>query len=240
MSRALAPDRHLPGRAQVYLRRPRAIYSARESPRISTPSAVEASGESRLLVRLAHARDVPAILAIYAPFVRDTAVSFEYEPPTLAEMERRLRAFQQEYPSLVCERAGQVAGYAYASRFRSRTAYQWTAEVTVYVHPDHQRRGVAGTLYRSLLDRLRVQGFRTAVAGITLPNAGSVALHESLGFQPVGVFQRVGFKHGQWHDTGWWQIDLYSDGLGGAAPGGHAAPAPPPSGPRTQWRSARR
>lgn len=195
---------------------------------MSTPSTPPADAPStaedrsiRSSVRMARADDVPAILAIYAPFVRDTSASFEYEPPTLEEMERRLREVQQNYPWLVCERAGQVAGYAYASRFRSRTAYQWTAEVAVYVHPDHHRRGVAGTLYRALFERLRAQGYRTAVAGIALPNAGSVALHRSVGFQPVGVFQRVGFKHGQWHDTGWWQLDL----------GGDADPPAPPRPP---------
>jgi L-amino acid N-acyltransferase YncA len=169
------------------------------------------------MIRHARAGDVGAMLAIYAPLVRDTTISFEYEPPTLAEMEHRLQAVQRQYPWLVCERDGQLAGYAYASSFRSRTAYQWTAEVTVYVHPDHHRRGVARALYRALLDRLRAQGYRMAVAVITLPNAASVALHEDLGFEPVGVFRRAGFKHGQWCDIGCWQVDL----------GGAAAPAPP-------------
>jgi L-amino acid N-acyltransferase YncA len=169
------------------------------------------------IIRHAHAGDVAAMLAIYAPLVRDTTVSFEYEPPTLAEMEHRLQAVQRQYPWLVCERDGQVAGYAYASAFRGRAAYQWTAEVTVYVHPDHHRRGVARELYQALLERLRAQGYRMAVAVITLPNAGSVALHEDLGFEPVGVFRRAGFKHGRWCDTGWWQLDL----------GGDSAPAPP-------------
>lgn len=193
---------------------------------MSSPSVAVASS----IIRPAHAGDVPAMLAIYGPLVRDTTISFEYEPPTLAEMEHRLHAVQRHYPWLVCERAGEIAGYAYASSFRSRPAYQWTAEVTVYVHPDHQRGGVAQTLYRALFERLRVQGHRTAVAVITLPNAGSVALHEGLGFEPVGVFRRAGFKHGQWRDTGWWQLDL----------GGDSAPAPPhpPDVPGTRFSSS--
>jgi L-amino acid N-acyltransferase YncA len=184
----------------------------RESPRMSSPAATEPC-----IIRHAHAGDVPAMLAIYSPIVRDTTISFEYEPPTIAELEERLHAIQRHYPWLVAERAGEIAGYAYASFFRSRPAYQWATEVTVYVHPDHHRRGVAQALYRQLLDRLRAQGFRTAVAVITLPNAGSVGLHERMGFEPMGVLQRAGFKHGQWCDIGWWQLDL----------GGDRAPAPP-------------
>ena len=180
---------------------------------MSHPFAAGAS----YVIRHAHTADVPAMLAIYGPLVRDTTISFEYEPPTIEEMAHRLYVVQRQYPWLVCERDGQMGGYAYASSFRSRPAYQWTAEVTVYVHADHQRRGVARALYLALLERLRAQGYRTAVAVITLPNPGSVALHEDLGFEPVGVFQRAGFKHGQWRDTGWWQLDL----------GGDAAPEPP-------------
>jgi phosphinothricin acetyltransferase len=176
------------------------------------------------LLRLARAGDVPAMLAIYAPLVRDTTISFEYEPPTLAEMTQRLQTIQRDYPWLVCERDGQVAGYAYASAFRARAAYRWTAEVTIYMHPDHAGRGLATALYRALFDRLRAQGLRTAVAVITLPNPRSVALHERLGFQPVGVFQNAGFKHGQWLDTGWWQLALGS----GSAPDAPRPPAPDP------------
>jgi L-amino acid N-acyltransferase YncA len=157
------------------------------------------------------------MLAIYGPIVRDTVISFEYEPPTITEMEARLLAIQGQYPWLVAERDGQLAGYAYGSSFRSRAAYQWTAEVTVYVHPDHHRHGVARALYEALFDRLRAQGHASAVAVITLPNAPSVALHERLGFAPVGVFRRAGFKLGQWYDIGCWQLEL----------GEGSAPSPP-------------
>jgi L-amino acid N-acyltransferase YncA len=171
-------------------------------------------------IRHAHASDVPAMLAIYAPIVRDTSISFEYEPPTIAEMEGRLRTIQRDYPWLVAERGGAVAGYAYASSFRNRPAYQWSTEVTVYVHPDHHRRGVGQALYRELLDRLRAQGYRTVVGVITLPNPGSVRLHEQVGFARTGVVAHAGFKFGQWYDIGFWQLDL----------GSASAPAPPKPG----------
>lgn len=168
-------------------------------------------------IRHAQSGDVSAMLAIYAPIVRDTAISFEYEPPTVAEMEGRLRTIQRDYPWLVAERGGELAGYAYASSFRNRPAYQWSTEATVYVHPDHHRRGVAQVLYRELFERLRAQGYRTVVAVITLPNPGSVALHEHVGFAPTGAVARAGFKFGQWYDIGFWQLDL----------GDGSAPAPP-------------
>lgn len=191
-----------------------------------TQPITEPPGDTAPIIRLARAGDVPAMLAIYAPLVRDTTISFEYEPPTLAEMEHRLQAIQRDYPWLVCERDGQVAGYAYASAFRTRPAYRWTAEVTIYMHPDHAGRGLAQALYRTLFARLRAQGYRSAVAVITLPNPRSVALHERLGFQPVGIFQNAGFKHGQWLDTGWWQLDLGA----GSAPALPGPPAPDPPG----------
>lgn len=159
-------------------------------------------------IRLAEPRDAAAIAAIYAPIVESTAISFELTPPDAAEMGRRVVELAPTHPWLVCERAGQLAGYAYAHQFRARAAYAWAAEVSVYVHADHRRRGVARGLYTALLACLRVQGFQTVQAGITLPNAGSVALHEALGFRPVGVFHQVGFKLGRWHDTGWWELAL--------------------------------
>jgi L-amino acid N-acyltransferase YncA len=184
---------------------------------------MSSSAAAPCTIRHARAGDVPAMLAIYGPIVRDTAISFEYEPPTSAELEARLHAIEGQYPWLVAERAGQLAGYAYASSFRSRAAYQWAVEVTVYVHPEHHRHGVARALYGALFDELRAQGFCTAIAVITLPNARSVALHERLGFAPVGVFRRAGFKLGQWYDIGCWQLELGE----GSAP---APPRPPGTG----------
>ena len=159
-------------------------------------------------IRFAEPCDATAIAAIYAPIVESTAISFELTPPDAAEMWRRVVEFAPTHPWLVCDHGGELAGYAYARQFRARAAYAWAAEVSVYVHADHRRRGVGRGLYTSLLACLRVQGFRTAQAGITLPNVGSVALHEALGFRPVGVFHQVGFKLGRWHDTGWWELAL--------------------------------
>jgi phosphinothricin acetyltransferase len=169
------------------------------------------------------ARDAAACAAIYAPFVTDTATSFEEVPPTPEAMARRMAAYAVRHPWLVDEADGRVTGYAYASAFSERPAYRWTAETTVYVDPAHHRRGVGRRLYAALLHRLRAQGVRTACAVITLPNPASVALHESMGFAPVGVFRRAGWKHGAWRDVGWWQLDL--GGPDGAPP----EPRPPGS-----------
>lgn len=159
-------------------------------------------------VRLATERDAASVLAIYAPIVSATAISFEEAPPTQEDIAARIRETVKQTPWLVCERGEAFQGYAYAGKFRARPAYQWTAEVTVYVSPEHQGQGVASRLYRSLFDALTLQGFRTAVAGIALPNPASVALHERFGFEEVGVFPKVGYKLGRWHDVGWWRKPL--------------------------------
>lgn len=162
-----------------------------------------------MLIRTADPdRDAPACAAIYAPFVTDTAVSFEDVPPDASEFARRIAATSAAYPWLVAEEAGEVAGYAYATRWRERTAYRWTTEVAVYVAERYRRRGVARRLYSALFELLARQGLRAVCAGVTLPNDASVALHEACGFHPVGVFRRVGFKQGRWWDVGWWQLEL--------------------------------
>jgi len=165
-----------------------------------------------VMLRLASGADADALLEIYGPYVRDTAISFELEPPTVDELRRRVDAVLPIAPWLVCERDGAIAGYAYAGRFAVRAAYQWTAEVTVYVHSAHHRAGVGRALYTVLLDALRLQGFRAAIGIIALPNPASVGLHERLGFQCVGVLPAIGFKHGRWHDIGYWQLELRERG----------------------------
>lgn len=159
-------------------------------------------------IRIARGEDAREIQAIYAPYVRDTAVSFELEPPDAAEIARRIAATLPAFPWLAWEEGGRVAGYAYASRHRERLAYQWSVDVSAYVHRDFHRRGIGAALYRELLAILRRQGFLNAYGGITLPNAASVALHESVGFQPLCVYRGVGFKMGAWHDVGWWHLRL--------------------------------
>jgi len=160
------------------------------------------------IVRLADAGDAAAIAAIYAPSVTDAATSFELAPPTPHDIAGRIAATSPHAPWLVLIRAGEVAGYAYASRHRERAAYQWSVDTSVYVRADQRRTGVGRALYRVLLALLEVQGFYAVHAGITLPNPGSVALHEAVGFRRIGVEPAVGYKLGAWHDVGWWQLAL--------------------------------
>ena len=159
-------------------------------------------------LRLARADDAEGILEIYAPVVRDTAISFEVEPPSPAEMRERIASILRMYPWLVAEERGRVAGYAYACAHRERKAYQWSVDVACYVHPDLRGQGVGKRLYRALLAILERQGFHAAFGGIALPNAASEALHASLGFEPVGVYREVGYKAGAWRDTVWYQRTL--------------------------------
>jgi phosphinothricin acetyltransferase len=160
------------------------------------------------MIRLATPEDADEVARIYDPVVAHTAISFELEPPGPAEMRRRFQQVLPFAPWLVDERDGAVRGYAYASKHRERAAYQWSVDVAVYVDEAHRRNGVGKGLYEKLFRLLRLQGFYTAHAGITLPNAASVGLHEALGFRPVGVYGGVGYKLGAWRDVGWWQLTL--------------------------------
>jgi L-amino acid N-acyltransferase YncA len=159
-------------------------------------------------IRCANRDDAAGVLAIYAPIVNETAISFELEPPTLGQMQERIESTLDLLPWLVAEQEQQIIGYAYASRYRQRAAYQWSVEVSAYVRADARRSGVARALYRALLSILKDLSYRTALAGIALPNDASVAFHESMGFTPVGVYHNVGYKFGTWHDVGWWQLAL--------------------------------
>jgi phosphinothricin acetyltransferase len=159
-------------------------------------------------MRVALPEDAEAILAIYAPIVRETAISFEVEPPTQVEMHERIATTLRRLPWLVCEHQGEVLGYVYASPHRARAAYQWSVDVSVYIRATARRTGMGRALYHALLQLLILQGFYQCYAGITLPNPASVDLHEALGFQPVGVYEAVGYKLGEWHDVGWWQRGL--------------------------------
>jgi len=154
------------------------------------------------------AADAAACAAIYAPNVTAGVASFEDEAPGAAEMERRIAETSARYPWLVSERDGAVAGYAYGTVHRMRRAYRWVAEVTVYVDARRHRSGIGRELYEALLPLLARQRLQVAVAGITLPNEASVALHEAVGFQPVGIYRQLGYKFGAWHDVGWWQARL--------------------------------
>lgn len=163
------------------------------------------------VIRNAKANDAAAILKIYAPYIEKSAVSFETVVPTQSEMQERIEEYS-ERGFLVYELDGKVIAYAYASKHRDRAAYQWSCEVTVYVADEWQGYGIAKTLYARLFTILREKNVANAFAGITLPNEKSVALHESLGFKSVGVFEKVGFKLERWHDVGWWGLRLASPG----------------------------
>lgn len=162
-------------------------------------------------IRMATPEDAAALLSIYTPLVRETAITFELEPPTVDAFRHRIFDTLARSPWLVCEHDGDLIGYAYAASHRARAAYGWSVETSTYVRAAYRRRGVARALYRSLLAMLKIQGFYTAYAGTTLPNTPSVALHKSLGFKFVGTFHAVGYKLGKWHDVAWWQHALQQD-----------------------------
>jgi phosphinothricin acetyltransferase len=159
-------------------------------------------------IRPATEDDAAAIAAIYAPYVVETAISFETEAPSATAMRERIQTVSLSFPWLVCETAGGIAGYAYASPHRERAAYRWSVDAAVYVGKASQRAGIGRGLYTALFEILRLQGFYNVYAGITLPNPASVGLHEAVGFLPVGVYEDVGFKLGAWHDVGWWRLAL--------------------------------
>jgi len=160
-------------------------------------------------IRVATPADADAITAIYAPIVANTSISFELTPPSVDEMRARIVKTLQDLPWLVSEDdQGSVDGYVYASKHRERPAYQWSVDVTAYVREDARGTGIGTRLYRTLFDELALLGYFQAFAGIALPSAASVALHESVGFEPIGVYRKVGFKLGAWHDVGWWQREL--------------------------------
>ena len=181
-----------------------------------------------MLVRHADpARDAAACLAIYAPYVAGTPVSFEEVAPTAPQFAAHIAATSERYPWLVAEDAGAVAGYAYAAQHRARAGYRWAADVAVYVDPARHRAGAGRRLYEALLELLRRQRLHSALAGITLPNDASVGLHRALGFEHVGTYRSIGWKAGAWRDVAWWQLALAPASLGE----GEGAP-PEPLGPQ--------
>jgi len=172
-----------------------------------------------MTIRLARLDDAAGVAEIYDPIVTSSPISFEVEAPGAEGMRQRIEETLAFYPWLIDERDGVVAGYAYATRHSPRAGYAWSVSTSVYVRPAFHRRGVGRALYECLFEILVAQGFVSAYAGITLPNAGSVGLHESVGFTPVGVYRTAGFKDGAWYDVGWWERPLQ-------------APITPPPPPR--------
>ena len=158
--------------------------------------------------RIARAEDAPAIADIYAPYVRDTIISFETDAPDASEIQARMARIGAQYPWLVATSDGRVTGYAYACEHRARLAYRWSVDVAVYLPAAEHGKGIGRALYTRLFRLLREQGYVNAFAGITLPNEASVGIHEKMGFVPIGIYRRVGYKVGAWHDVGWWQLPL--------------------------------
>jgi L-amino acid N-acyltransferase YncA len=170
------------------------------------------------IIRLAKTEDAAGILSIYAPYIESTSFTFETEVPSVKEFAERIRTYLLNWPWLVCEIDGKIAGYAYATRHRERTAYQWCTESSVYIHDDDQRAGIARALYSSLFEILKKQGFRNVYAVINLPNDRSVDFHESCGFKYFATYEKVGYKLGKWKNVGWWRLIINEFGDEPAAP----------------------
>lgn len=153
--------------------------------------------------------DASEIAEIYAPIVRDTAISFDWEPPSAERFRTRIAQVRERHPWLVAvDDRGAVAGFVYASAHRDAPSYQWSVNTSVFIRADARGQGLGKSLYTELFRQLVDLGYCRAFAGIALPNAGSVALHESLGYRLLGVYEQVGFKLGAWRDVGWWQKAL--------------------------------
>jgi L-amino acid N-acyltransferase YncA len=161
-----------------------------------------------MLIRLAKPADASAILEIYAPYVQNTSFTFETEVPPVAAFAERISHYLDNWPWLVCEIDGRIAGYAYGARYRERVAYQWCVESSVYVHDDFHKAGVGSALYTALIAILKLQGFRNLYAVINLPNDRSIKFHEKCGFRWFANYENVGYKLGKWKTVGWWKLQL--------------------------------
>ncbi|MBC7778330.1 MAG: N-acetyltransferase [Phycisphaerae bacterium] len=168
---------------------------------------------NKLSIRLGRKEDAKGVLAIYKHYVIHTAITFEYEVPSIEEMENRIINILKKYPYLVCEDDDKIVGYAYASDFRHRAAYQWSPESAIYLSNAIQGKGIGKILYQTLFDVLRFQGFYNVFAGVALPNEASIKLHLKLAFEEIGDYKNIGYKHGKWHTTKWFQLALKDYGV---------------------------
>lgn len=170
------------------------------------------------LIRLATPDDAASILAIYAPYIENTSFTFETEVSSVEEFAERISTYLITWPWLVCEKDGRITGYAYATKYRERTAYQWGTESSIYIHDEYQKAGIGKALYTALCEILKKQGFRNVYAVINLPNEKSVAFHECLGFKYFATYEQVGYKLGKWKNVGWWRLIVNEFGDEPAAP----------------------
>lgn len=159
-------------------------------------------------IRLATEADSAQILEIYKPFIMDTVITFEYDVPSLVDFTKRINNIQKKYPWLVCEIDGNIVGYAYASPFHERAAYDWSVDFSIYINPKYHGKRIGKALYFALVEVLKLQGYCNAYALVTLPNVKSEGIHESFGFKSVGVCKKVGYKLGEWRDVKWFELEL--------------------------------
>lgn len=165
--------------------------------------------KTSFIIRLVSDQDADQILEIYRPIVSETAISFEESPPSIADMQTRIKRISSTYPWLVALNTdSKIVGYAYAGQHRERTAYRWAVDVSAYVREGYRGQGLGRLLYAKLFELLKQQNFIRAFAGITLPNEPSIKLHEGMGFNSLVTYRDIGFKLGRWHDVGWWEIGL--------------------------------
>src|SRR5687767_916307 len=161
-----------------------------------------------MILRVANGKDAAGILKIYSSFIINSGITQETEIPTLESFQQRIEATLESRPWLVCEIENEIAGYAYAGKHRERKGYQWCVEPSVYIDKKFYRYGIAKALYTALFEILKLQGFVNAYAVITLPNDKSVAFHEKFGFRYLTTYKKIGYKLMQWHDVGWWEMQI--------------------------------
>jgi len=159
-------------------------------------------------ISIASLEDCHGILSIYEYYVLNTAITFEYDVPSVEEMQSRMKSIQMKYPFLVAKLEEKIVGYGYATDFRHRAAYQWSPECTIYLDKNFSGKGIGKTLYKKLFEILKLQGFYNVFGGVGLPNDASVALHLKMGFREVGIYENIGYKQGKWHSTKWFQLTL--------------------------------
>lgn len=169
---------------------------------------VTEKNRSERSIRFATIEDAEAILAIYAEYIVHTGVTFEIEVPTIEQFRDRMRRITEQFPWLVCEIDGEIAGYAYGSKHGERAAYRWSSDLSVYISEKYHRRGIASALYRAVMDLLRLQGYYTVYAGVSTPNEKSEAFHSAFGFRNLGEFKNVGYKLGMWRGVAWYELPL--------------------------------
>ncbi|MFH0373054.1 MULTISPECIES: GNAT family N-acetyltransferase [Streptococcus] len=164
-----------------------------------------------ITIRNAEIADSGALVAIYAPYVEQTAITFETQVPTVSEFEARIRKVREKFPYLIAEEGGRIVGYAYAGTYYARAAYDWTVELSVYLDQSARGKGIGSLLYDRLEEELIARGFKNFLACIALPNPASIALHEKRGYEQVAHFKKVGYKFDKWHDIIWLQKSLVED-----------------------------